>query len=158
MAVPLSFLFFSLPVKILSHFTAEELQRDTAQKFTTPALQAIAQASGASLDEVEDLLHTHAAALTDRSRRSKNTPPVSPLPTAYPPIHLPAHLYATDLSLSVYLPLSLVPLSLCLALYPSLSLALSGCLPAHVGEFLLLRCPILHESVRSLCVSLSRCA
>ncbi|PHJ21867.1 hypothetical protein CSUI_004285 [Cystoisospora suis] len=72
-----------LHLRILSHFTAEELQRDTAQKFTLHAIQTIAKAAGAKVEDVKDVLYTHATALTDRTWYMRLMEMGRPIPSTF---------------------------------------------------------------------------
>ncbi|KEP64359.1 UNVERIFIED_CONTAM: hypothetical protein HHA_254230 [Hammondia hammondi] len=56
-----------LHLKILSHFTPEELSRDTAEQFTSAAIKNIAKAAETSVKNVKNVLLGHAIALTDRT-------------------------------------------------------------------------------------------
>ncbi|RQX68567.1 hypothetical protein TGCAST_254230 [Toxoplasma gondii CAST] len=56
-----------LHLKILSHFTPEELSRDTAEHFTSAAIKNIAKAAETSVKNVKNVLLGHAIALTDRT-------------------------------------------------------------------------------------------
>ncbi|CBZ50381.1 conserved hypothetical protein [Neospora caninum Liverpool] len=56
-----------LHLKILSHFTPEELSRDTAEHFTSAAIKNIAKAAETSVKDVKNVLLGHAIALTDRT-------------------------------------------------------------------------------------------
>ncbi|PFH32660.1 hypothetical protein BESB_012720 [Besnoitia besnoiti] len=56
-----------LHLKILSHFTPEELSRDTAQHFTSGAIKNIAKAADTTVKNVKNVLLGHAIALTDRT-------------------------------------------------------------------------------------------